>query len=402
VLEIRGKVARLGERAWSRLRRRDRFSNEMLSGFGFLPQRSLVVRAVATGSLLGAVLLGACSGGGSNHNPAGPTPSPKPTSSSGATPTPMPTPTGSSADHFVYYSTLNLNLDAPSLGGVTYPMTSTSAPALTIDGSSANKLTGAAPLLIDSSGRLWALSGLNSPAIIGIFDTPLTSTSVPNVVLTLPGGVVANAMAFDSSGNLWVASWNAGAISAYEFTGPFNVSATLVAAHHFPVAGCSDSASYFGVALSPSDDLYVTCNASPAASSIAVLLKSTSYGSVDHYLSGLGNSSALVFDFAGDLYAGSNSAAPAGGICLFKSGNLGAEATPSVCDSTGMGTSYWPFQLALDSAGNIYSANCVDLPPHLFVYPTSTLPLSATLAPSAIYSDANIEASECAAGVAIH
>jgi hypothetical protein len=373
----------------------------MFSGFGFLPQRPLVVRAAATGSFLVALTLSACAGGG-NHTPAGPTPSPKPTSSSSATPTPQPTPTGGSAPQYVYYSTLNLNAGAASLGAVAYPLTSTSTPALTIDGSSANKLTGAAPLLIDSAGRLWALSGLNPPAVIGIFDTPLTSTSLPNVVLTLPGGIVANTMAFDPSGNLWIASWNAGAISAYEFTGPFNVTATLVTARTVHVAGCTDSASYFGVALNASGDLYVTCNGSPAASSIAVLLKSTGYASVDHYLSGLGNSSALVFDSAGDLYAGSNSAAPAGGICLFRSGNLGAGATPNVCDSTGMGASYWPFQLALDSAGNIYSANCVYMPPHLFVYPTSTQSLSASLAPSAIYSDANIAASQCVGGVAIH
>lgn len=349
-----------------------------------------------------AAALGACSGSGSGSKvPTGPTPTPKPTSS-GATPTPSPSPTHSAADHYVYYSTRNLNVGAASLGAVSYPLTSTSAPAVTVYGSSANKLTGTGPLLIDSSGRLWGLNGLNPPAIVGIFDTPLTSTSLPSVVLTLPSGVVANAMAFDPSGNLWIASWNSGAISAYEFTGPFNVTATLVAAHKVPVGGCTDSASYFGMAFNAAGDLYVTCNGSPASSSVAVLLKSASYGSVNHYLSGLGAPSALIFDSAGDLYAGSNSAPPGGGICLFKSGNLGAGATPNVCDSTGMGAAYWPVQLAFDSAGNIYSANCIDLPGQLIVYPTSTQPLSAGLAPSAVYSDANIAASQCVGGVAIY
>ena len=159
-----------------------------------------------------------------------------------------------------------------------------------------------------------------------------------------------------------------------------------------------------GLGFDLTGNLYSACeNQNTVVDAVAVFLKGAGFSNatpVDHYLSGPGKSVALAFDKNGNLYVGSDLAAPNGGIAMYLSCNLASGATPNVYDSTG-GVAFIPYQFAFDPAGNLYDADC-SASPHLYVYPTGSQSLSATLAPTASYTDANIAFSGCVFGVAVH
>jgi len=315
--------------------------------------------------------------------------------SSSSTSTPPPV-----RPSFVYYSTFTSTVGAAGLGVVAYPVTNTSTLALTLNNSAANGLTDPSALLVDGSGRLFVLND-GPPNTVTVYALPLSASSTPLFTLTLPAGI-SNPfnMVFDASGNLWVAS--TGNNEIMEFTGPFTTSTTLVAAVTIASGVCTRPA---GLGFDVNGNLYAACESSTgAANAVGVFLKGAGFTNatpLDHTLIGPGAPEALAFDRSGNLYVGSDLAAPSGGVAMYLSTNLASGASPNVFNSTGMSAGFFPEQFVFDSAGNLYDADC-GTTAKLYVYPTGTQALTATLAPSAVYSDTNITTSDCVGGVAIH
>jgi len=308
------------------------------------------------------------------------------------------TPTPPKSASFVYYSTDNSTVGEAGIGVVAYPLTSTSTLALTVNLSASNGLTNPSALLVDGSGRLFVLND-TGPYTIPVYALPLTASSMPLFTLTMPAATNnAFNMNFDSVGNLWVSSTNNNTV--YEFTGPFTASATLVPAATIATGVCARPE---GLGFDTSGNLYAACEGNSGANAVGVFLKGagfTNATALDHVLDGPGAPEALNFS-AGNLYVGSNLVSPNGGIAQYLSTNLAAAATPNVYNSTGMATGYFPEQFVFDSLGNLYDADCGSTA-KLYVYPTGSSAFSATLAPSAVYTDTNIAASGCVGGVAIH
>lgn len=302
---------------------------------------------------------------------------------------------------FVYYSTFSSTVGAAGIGVVAYPITNSSTPVLTVNNSATNGLTDPAELLVDSQGRLFVIND-TAPYTIPVYSLPLSATSTPLFTLTMPAGT-SNAfnMSFDASGNLWVSS--SGTSQVFEFTGPFTTTVTLVPA--VTIATTATCPHPDDVTFDTTGNLYVGCEGnSTGTNSIAVFLKGAGFTNatpLDHVLNGPGHVDALEFDHSNNLYAGSTLASPNGGIAEYLSSNLAANAVPNAFDSTGMSAGYFPYQYTFDSSGNLYDADC-GTTAHIYVYPTGSQALSATLAPSATYTDANITASNCVGGIAIH
>jgi hypothetical protein len=314
-------------------------------------------------------------------------------SNSSSSPPPPPTPS------FVYYSTFNGTAGQPGLGVVAYPITNSSTLALTVNNSATNGLIDPAALLVDSAGRLFVIND-TAPYTIPVYALPLTAASTPLFTLTMPAGTNnAFNMAFDVSGNLWVTS--SGTNTVYEFTGPFNATATLVPAVTIATGVCAHPDE---VGFDLAGNLYVACENSTGANAVGVFLKGTGFTNataLDHVLNGPGHPDPINFDHSGNLYTGSDLVSPNGGIAEYLSNNLAAAATPNVYDSTGMAANYFPEQYVFDAAGNLYDGDCGNTA-KIYVYPTGSQALSATLAPSATYTDANITGSNCVGGIAIH
>jgi hypothetical protein len=316
-------------------------------------------------------------------------------SSTSTNPTPPPQPS------FVYYSTFRNTVGQPGLGVVPYPLTNTSTLSLTLNDSAINGLVDPSALLVDASGRLFVLNDV-APYTIPVYTLPLTATSTPAFTLTMPAGTNnAFNMNFDASGNLWVASTSSNTI--YEFTGPFNASATLVPVATIASGACGRPE---GLGFDVAGNLYAACEISTgAANAVGVFLKGAGFTNatpLDHVLIGPGHPEALGFDHSGNLYAGSNLAPPSAGIAQYLSNNLAAGAAPNVYNSTGMSANPFPDEFVFDPAGNLYDADCGGATPKIYVYPTGSQAFSATLAPTAAYSDANIVGSSCVGGIALH
>ncbi len=101
---------------------------------------------------------------------------------------------------------------------------------------------------------------------VDVFSLPLTSTSVP--IATLSSGVkAAYRMALDGSGNLWVSNDTGGSISKgtiEEFTKPFSTGEAPAVTINLPV-GTSTSITPWGIAFDSSGNLYVANSAGGTA-----------------------------------------------------------------------------------------------------------------------------------------
>jgi hypothetical protein len=144
---------------------------------------------------------------------------------SSSTTNPPPPP----AQSFVYYSTFfTATIGDPQLGIVNYPITATSVLGTTLNASVANGLGDTADLQFDAAGRLFVVNQITPNNTVSVFTPPLTATSTPTIVLTLPVAIqCAYPLAFDAAGNMWIG--DVCNDNVYEFLGPFTASATLVA-----------------------------------------------------------------------------------------------------------------------------------------------------------------------------
>jgi hypothetical protein len=335
-----------------------------------------------------------------------------------STSTPPPPPAAS----FVYYGTdFGAPVGSPEMGIVSYPITATSVLGTTLDSSVGNGLNATQNLAFDGAGHLFVVNAGPAPENVLVFTPPLTATSTPIAVLTLPAALTfAFGIAFDSAGNMWIGDFNLDNIYEFTPTTPFTTTQTLVAA-----ITMVSKPGPCGLAFDSSGNLWEGLDTTP--NGINEFVKGAGFTNATVAtvaLDGLADPCGIAFDHNGNLYAGGDppkgpkslalrrmSARPvsnvvhpnvveADGIGFWPAANLVNGGLPTIVNATGLATGFFSEQLTIDAAGNLYDADC-GTTAKIYVYPTATSAWSTSLAP-VTYSDANIVASGCVEGIAIH
>jgi sugar lactone lactonase YvrE len=323
---------------------------------------------------------------------------------------------------FVYYTT-DESAANPQLGVVNYPVTATSTLATTLVGTAGNGLAFTQNMAVEN-GNLYVVND-TATATVSVFSlaTPLTPTTNPVAILTLPVAIsFPFGIAFDSSGNMWVGDFSGAKI--YQFTAGLTTtgSPTQGVTLSSPPGPC-------GLAFDASGNLWEGLDTT--TQSVTEFVKGTGFTNATTaslFLDGVKDACGIAIDKNGNLYAGGDppnsppkalrmramhreaAIHPAGvcpvipeldGIGFWPAASLTTNcAAPTIVNSTGLASGFFTEQLAFDSAGNLYDADC-GTTAHIYVYPTATSPWSTTLAP-VTYTDANITFSDCVEGVAIH
>ena len=293
----------------------------------------------------------------------------------------------------VYWSLFDATASTPQIALTTLPLTGgstvTNVPLSTT-------LRNTAGMTFDASGRLWVISSPQAGGIIAaVFTTPVTAASTPSLQFTLPVSTDIDFLFFDNAGNLWASDYSN--MLEYKFTGPFTTSGTLVPSVTLQLPGFTHPA---GIAVDATGRVFVS-NIGTGTNSIAVFTAPVTPASVPaFYLNGLTGPGGLIFDAQGNLYA-SNQPNGQTSIVRYNSNNLVSGATPNIVNPTGLGTQNYAVAFAFDAAGNLYVADC-GTSAGIRSYPTGTTPFSATLAPSATYTNAAINTVGCVWGITIH
>jgi len=308
------------------------------------------------------------------------------------------------------------------MGIVSYPITASSVLNTTLDSSVGNGLDATQNMTFDGAGHLFVVNAGPAPENVLVFTPPLTATSTPIAVLTLPAALTfAFGITFDASGNLWIGDYLGPKIYEFLPTTPFTTTQTLVAnvTMTAPVVGPC------GLQFDTSGNLWTGLDVTP--NGVAEFVKGAGFTNATVptvFLDGLADPCGIVFDHSGNLYAGGDppkgpkssalrrmSARPVSdvvhpnivegdGIGFWPKANLVNGGLPTIVNATGLATGFFSEQLTLDAAGNLYDADC-GTTAKIYVYPTATSAWSTSLAP-VIYSDANIVAADCVEGIAIH
>jgi len=266
--------------------------------------------------------------------------------------------------------------------------------AATVNSTVGNNLLETSGVAFDTAGRFWILSYTTTngnPTSALAFDLPLTAHSMPLFTLVLSNTFNADALAFDPSGNLWVAS--PGNESVQEYTGPFTTSATLVPAKTL-TSGVNKP---FAVAVDTKGTVYISNNGSTGTASIAVV--KPPYTKPPYFLDGLTHPGGLAFDSDGNLYASTNGSTAA--VVRYNSNHLKSGDLPSIVDPAGVEAMSYEASFAFTATGDLYAANCGDTP-GIQVWPLGTKKFSAHLKPSVGYTNKKIKQDGCAWGIAIH
>jgi sugar lactone lactonase YvrE len=297
--------------------------------------------------------------------------------------------------HAHIYWTLYAGTSLPQVQIAKVPMR-TKSKVKSVDYSSKNDLLYTSGLGVDSEGRLWILSFgqySGNPTSVLVFDLPLKSGSLPRYTFVLSGTSGADALAFDPSGNLWVTS--PGNSSVMEYAGPFNESGTLSAAIAIQAP---PSYSPAGIAIDASANVYVSNFNSTGTNSIGVL--APPYNGYPFFLNGLTAPGGLAFDKQGDLYASSNGSKPA--VVRYDSNDLQSGDKPSIVDAAGLPANSYEAAFTFTKKGDLYAANCGDAASAgIDVWPLSREKFGATLKPSVLYTNADIQSAACAWGIAV-
>ena len=188
----------------------------------------------------------------------------------------------------------------------------------------ASSITSPRGLAFDASGNLYVASYASSGSIYKITPAGVLSTFASGI--TYPIG-----LAFDASGNLYVASYaSSGYIYKYTTAG---VKSTFASGITYPE----------GLAFDTSGNLYVASYASSGH-----IYKYTSAGAQSTFASSISDPEGLAFDASGNLYVASYSSS--GHIYKYTSAGTQSTFASSVSYPTG---------LAFDATGNLYVANSV-------------------------------------------
>jgi len=298
------------------------------------------------------------------------------------------------------------------MGIVGYPITSTSTLLTAINATAGNGLQFTENMVFQG-GNLYVVNE-STPNTVMVFTPPLTATTNPIAILTLPAAITsAYGIAFDSAGNMWISDPPNDTIN--KFTCPCTTTGTLTAAVTMTSPNFPN-----GIAFDSTGNLWVAIDQATLSIGEYVLPAGGFVNStvITNRLDGLGFVDSVAFDHTGNLYAGSDP--PTGhkhrpvqqassihplpaeqtGIGFWPVANLVNNGMPTIINSTGLAAGFFSDQLAFDPAGNLYNADC-GVTAQLYVYPTATSAWSTSLAP-VIYSDANIVTNDCVSGVAIH
>jgi hypothetical protein len=308
--------------------------------------------------------------------------------------------------HVVYYTVyFGGSPSPPALEAITAPVTGANVPFAILSNSSGTGLFEAYNVATDSSGRLFAVNFNNAalPTTVSVFNPPITSSSSAAFILTLTGISGGFGIAIDASGNLWICG-NSGN-KMQEYVGPFTGNANIT-----PAITLTNNLNFpEGAAFDAAGNLYVANEGIIAgAAAITIFLKGSAFtnGQLSRVtLNGAISPEGIAVDAAGNLYAGSNGV----GIVRWNAATVAAAiagptsgATPDVTDGTGMSTNSFSSQLVFDAAGNLYDADCGSISSFgVYEWPTSTQAFTSTLAPVK-FTDANITASQCVGGIAVH
>ena len=218
-------------------------------------------------------------------------------------------------------------------------------------------------------------------------------------MFTLPVSGDIDFLSFDNAGNLWASDYSN--VLEYKFVGPFTSSRVLVPSVTLSLPGLTHPA---GNAVDAAGNVYVSNLGSNGTNSIAVFTAPvTSSSTPAFFLNGLRAPGGLIFDAQGNLYASSNPPAAQHTIVRYNSNNLLSGAVPNIVNPTGLGTANYEAAFTFDAAGNLYVADC-GAPNNgagIRSYPTGTNLFSATLAPSATYTNSNINTVGCVWGITI-
>jgi len=289
----------------------------------------------------------------------------------------MPPPGGSPAPSSVVYVS---SFNSPAmLAIISLPVTASSTPTyITPTG-----LADPAELRFDKLLNLWAANdSVTSPAGVG-YNRPLTNASSPFASVNIPTPSAPDAIAFDASGNLWVADGNLGKV--YEFTGPFSGTTTPTPA--VTLTGLNGPA---GLAFDAAGNLYV---ANLGTSSVLIFNPPFTNGEAPtgSPITGLTEPDGIAFDASANLYI-----ANFGGSIARKNAPTAGGGAAEITDTAK--TMLSPSDIALDASGNLYATDLQQS--KLFVFPTATAAFSATLAPSVTLTLTGFGAAH-ASGVAV-
>ena len=204
-------------------------------------------------------------------------------------------------------------------------------PGSTTPSATLTGLSGPDALAFDSSGNLYVASyygdGPDNNSTVSKFAPGSTT---PSAILT--GLKFPTSLAFDASGNLYVGNLGNGTVSKFA-PGSTTASATLTG------LGEADA-----LAFDASGNLYVACDNGLTVSKFAPGNTTPSAT-----LTGLNYPQALAFDSSGNLYVANCNFGSGTTVSVFTPGNT----TPSIVLTGFSG----PRALAFDSAGNLYVAN---------------------------------------------
>jgi hypothetical protein len=306
--------------------------------------------------------------------------------------------------HSIYYTVyFGASPSPPALEAITGPVTGSNVPFAILFRNSTTTLNQPYNLATDASGRLFVINfndNGGSTNTVSVFNAPLTSASSPAFVLTLTSETGLFGISIDAAGNMWIS----GQTQMLEYTGPFNGNASLLPA----VTLTNTLGGPEGAAFDPAGNLYVANEGSNGVAAVSIFLKGSGFtnGQLARVtLNGATNPEGIAVDSAGNLYAGSNAI----GVVRWNASTVAAAiagptsgATPDITDGTGMGTGPFPVQLAFDAFGNLYDGDCGGTgSTGVYEWPTATQAFTSSLAP-AKFVDANITASNCVGGIAVH
>ena len=219
-------------------------------------------------------------------------------------------------------------------------------------------------LVFDSSGDLWVANYPNS-TVIEFTPTELaTGVPTPSVTLTSTAGNLSGplGLAFDPSGDLWVANFNQNTIA--EFTpAELAMSGSPTPNVTLSSTGGNSLARPWGLAFDSSGDLWVANGdnstvveftpaelAASGSPTPNVTLSATAGNSLDDPV-------GLAFDSSGDMWVGNASSST---VVEFTPAELAANGSPTptvTLSATAGGSLSGPFGLAFDSSGDLWVAN---------------------------------------------
>ena len=272
-----------------------------------------------------------CGGGG------GSAPPPILNGGTGESASPSPTPSPTPAALRAYISD---NGTPGTVSVFSLPLTSSSAPRISIAGSG-----GPAAMGFDPVHRLFVVN--SGSGVIQVFSQPITNAAVPTVAFHGPNtGIAGNGqedVAFDPSGNAYI---SIGACAAFRCVGNISAFAAPITSSSVPAFVISERNSVPGLAFDATGNLWAVASGFGGyATSITQFKPPFSSTSTPSLSFGDRFATAIAFDSTGNLYA-----ANLNGVDVYTPPLTSSTAKAFTIAAPGASPAY----LAFDSAGTLY------------------------------------------------